>query len=103
MKTSIRTITREFTPKEAAAVTGVSPTLQRDWRRRGLLPEKKEVGWTSFTLEDVIQMSVMKAFADSGISVKAAREFSDLAVLPTLAFIDDMPNAYAVHLKINLE
>ena len=88
-------IIREFTPKEASVISGVSPNLQRDWRRRGLLPEKRQEGWASFSLTDVIQLTVMKAFSDSSISVQSAREYSQNAVLATLQCIYEIPDAVA--------
>lgn len=84
MTFSVKTVTRTYTPSEAAKITGVSPALQRDWRRRELLPETKKEGWANFSLDNIIEMSVMKAFSDGGISVLAAREMASTAVLPTL-------------------
>jgi hypothetical protein len=79
------TVHREFSPKEAAEVSGVSPDLQRDWRRRGVLPGRVGGKWTSFTLYDVIQLTVMRAFSQSGLSLELAETFSGLAILPVLA------------------
>lgn len=87
------TIDREFAPKEAAEITGVSVALQRDWRRRKVLPEKKEAGWAKFKLADIIEMLVMKSFSEAGFSVLAVREVSSMAVLPTLRAILKFPDA----------
>lgn len=91
MSITIRRVDREFSPAEAAEITAVSVSLQRDWRRRGILPENKSGKWTKFTLTDVIQMAVMKSFSDAGFSVQYVAEFASMAVLPTLAAIDDLP------------
>lgn len=93
MKTNISIDTREFTPAEVAAITGVSVSLQRDWRRREILPERKKEGWTRFTLTDVIEIRVLKFFADAGFSVKDVREYSSMAVLPVWVLLKDIPGA----------
>src|SRR3546814_2787709 len=69
MRFSIRSIDREFSPAEAAEITGVSTALQRDWRRRGILPENADGKWTRWDLNDIIKLSVMKLFSDAGIDV----------------------------------
>lgn len=91
MPITITRVDREFSPSEAAAITGVSATLQRDWRRRGILPENHSGGWSKFSLMHVIQMAVMKSFSDAGFSIQYVAEFASMAVLPTLAAIDDLP------------
>ena len=91
MSITIHRVDREFSPAEAAEITGVAVALQRDWRRRGILPENKSGKWTKFTLTDVIEMSVMKSFSDAGFSVQYVAEFASMAVLPTLAALDDLP------------
>lgn len=86
-------IQREFTPSEAANITGVSTDLQRDWRRRKVLPENEGGKWTRFSLSDIVQMSVLKAFSDSGFSVSSVGDCAHMAILPTLALLNDMPGA----------
>jgi hypothetical protein len=81
----IVTADRKFTPKEAGLVSGVSPALQRDWRRRGVLPPREDQGWSSFDLSDVIKMTVMRAFSESGLSLKAAEVMAAMAILPVLS------------------
>lgn len=85
MRYSINTVERQFSPKEAAEISGVSTTLQRDWRRRGVLPEKDGAKWATFTLTDVIEMTVMRAFSESGLSLETARNIAGMTVLPVLA------------------
>lgn len=93
MSVRMSRIGKEFSPSEAAAITGVSVDLQRDWRRRGLLPENKEGKWTRFNLDHIIEMSVMKVFADAGFSVSYVAECASMAILPTLARMMNLPGA----------
>lgn len=83
MKYSVQTTSREFSPKEVAQVSGASTALQRDWRRRGIISGRSE-GWNKYDLEEVIRMTVMRAFTLSGISLETAEAVSRLAVLPVL-------------------
>ncbi|MCB1398054.1 MAG: MerR family transcriptional regulator, partial [Rhodobacteraceae bacterium] len=83
MKYSVRTITHEYSPSEVARVSGVSTSLQRDWRRRGVIQGRAD-GWNKYDLADVIRMTVMRAFTQSGISLETAESVSSLAVLPVM-------------------
>jgi len=94
---------REFTPAEAAKISGVSTVLQRDWRRRGLLPAKDQEGWAKFTVVDVIEMAVMKAMSDSGFSVQAAMMFAIASTLPTIAALELIPGVVVVEGNATLE
>lgn len=93
MTTTMTTVEREFSPSEAAIITGVSVDLQRDWRRRELLPENEGGKWTRFSLDHIIMMSVMKVFTDAGFSVSYVAKFASMAILPTLALLYDTPGA----------
>jgi hypothetical protein len=84
---------REFTVSEAATISGVSPTLQRDWRRRGLIAERDGVSRASFTLKDVVRMFVMKQLSDAKVAVKANDAVCGLALLPILGLIEQVPGA----------
>lgn len=55
---------REVGPKELAAMTGLSPAMQRDWRRAGHIP-KTDDGWASFDLPAVAAIALRKAFVDA--------------------------------------
>lgn len=81
MTYTVKTITHEYSPKEVALVTGVSTSLQRDWRRRGVIHGVSQ-GWNKYTLTEVIRMTVMRAFTHSGISLDTAALVSNLSVLP---------------------
>ena len=84
MKYAVKTITREYSPSEVAAVSGVSTALQRDWRRRGVIHGRSD-GWNKYDLSDVIRMTVMRAFTQSGIGLETAEALSGMAVLPVIA------------------
>lgn len=60
----------EFTPGEAARISGVSATLQRDWRRRGYL--RKEAGQARFTSFDVAELMALNALAARSIGPQQA-------------------------------
>lgn len=93
MAITISTIDREFSPAEVEAITGVSTALQRDWRRRGILPANNEGKWTRFSLRDLIEIMVLKTFADAGFSVKDVAEVVRIALLPAYSFIVSIPEA----------
>jgi hypothetical protein len=65
-----RSIERKYSPAEVAAITGASTSLQRDWRRRGILRCSNEPGWSSFDLHDVVEIFIFKWFSDAGFFVK---------------------------------
>lgn len=74
---------REYTPKEAAEASGVSTTLQRDWRRREIIQPSSNAGWARFSLDDVIRMAVLNRCSMYGLSVKfAAKWIAPIAILP---------------------
>lgn len=64
-----------FTPGEAEAITGVSTTLQRDWRRREFLP--KGDGHARFDVFALAEMLTLKLLADRGIGPQLAKDVSD--------------------------
>lgn len=82
---TVETLERKFSPKEAAEISGVSTSLQRDWRRRGFLTSDNPDGWASFSAEDIIRMTVMRSLSRSGLSLDAAETVSSMSVLPVLA------------------
>lgn len=68
---------KQFTPAEAAKVSGVSVASQRDWRRRGFLP--KTEGHARFSIFEVAEMLVLSSLGDQGIGPSQVR-----SVLPSL-------------------
>lgn len=61
----------EFSPQEAAAMSGVSQDLQRLWRKRGILPKSEGPRHTRFTIAGVCKLKVLGVLSQSGISVKS--------------------------------
>jgi hypothetical protein len=94
MSVNVRILEQDFTPAEAAMVSGVSVAQQRDWRRRGLLPEKNKAGWSRFSISEVINLSVMHLFTRAGVSPSNVSKLRNLAVLPTLTGIYDNQEGY---------
>jgi hypothetical protein len=86
-------IEQEFAPSETASITGVSTSLQRDWRRRKLVYSPNENGWTKWELDDQIRLSVMKLFSDSGMDPSKTGTIAAMAVMPTLNAFKSIPGA----------
>nr|WP_314187755.1 hypothetical protein [uncultured Brevundimonas sp.] len=56
-----------FTPAQAARISGVNATLQRDWRRRKILPALTQAT-ASYTPFEVAQLMALNALAEQGLS-----------------------------------
>ncbi|WP_295706092.1 hypothetical protein [uncultured Brevundimonas sp.] len=56
-----------FTPAQAAKISGVNATLQRDWRRRKILPPL-EAAQASYSPLEVAKMMALGALAAQGLS-----------------------------------
>lgn len=54
-----------FTASEACRVTDINPPVQRNWRRRGLLP--KVEGWARLSPQDMLHVSLREAMGQLGI------------------------------------
>ncbi|CAH1691685.1 HTH merR-type domain-containing protein [Hyphomicrobiales bacterium] len=67
--------TVEFSPAEAAKVTGVSAVLQRVWRGRNLLQPSQSEGHARFRLPDLCRLYAMKAFSDVGVGPRRSNSF----------------------------
>ncbi len=95
---SVRYISTEYTPAEAARATGVSVELQRDWKRRGYLASRGDGKHSRYTFEDMCRMLALKAFSDAGIGLRVAdtplgsdgfrnaETAASMAMLPMLGF-----------------
>lgn len=95
MATKVRFEDREFTPKEAAEASGVSTTLQRDWRRREILQAGSDAGWARFSLNDVIRMAVLNRCSQFGLSVKfAANWVAPIALIPVHEALEGFDDVY---------
>ena len=67
--------TVDFSPAEAAKVTGVSAALQRVWRGRNLLRPSQKEGHARFRLPDLCRLYAMKAFSDVGVGPRRSNAF----------------------------
>lgn len=61
-----------FTPGEAEKITGLSTGMQRDWRKRGLLPSND--GHARFDLFSLAEMLAFKLLSDRGVGPQTSRE-----------------------------
>lgn len=71
----------QFTPSEAERITGVNTALQRDWRRRGILPSSE--GHARFDIFSLSRMVVLRCLADRGVGPSMAVEAADSAAVAT--------------------
>lgn len=62
-----------FGAGQVAEISGVSVSLQRHWRRRGLMPDIEPGKNAKYGPGEVLHMMIMRTFSDSNISIKAAR------------------------------
>ncbi len=63
-----------FTPAEAERITGVSVVLQRDWRRRKIIPARQD-GEARFLLPALLEMLTLKMLSEAGLGIEEAREW----------------------------
>lgn len=86
----------EYTPAQAALITGVSVDLQRDWRRRGYLNSRPDGKHNRYTFRDLCLMFAFKAFSDAGLGPRFADEFdvrnADTAAKTAISAIEDFAN-----------
>ena len=66
-----------WTAAEAAEVTGVNPLLQRAWRNRGFLGERRHA--RGLTSHDVAQLRILKTLRDRGVDLDQAAPIADCA------------------------
>lgn len=71
-----------FTPGEAARITGVDTTKQRDWRRRKLLPDFP--GHARFDAFDLAEMWALNLLSERGVPLKEAKEIAPWLATGTL-------------------
>lgn len=67
-----------FTPSEAAAMTGLSLTLKRDWRSQGHL-KARESGRASFSPRELAEMRVMMKLRSLGLPLPESRRIAEEA------------------------
>lgn len=78
MELSLRYREGQFSPSEAAAITGVAVHLQRDWRSQGLL-KAREGGRASFTPHELAEMRVMVKLRAYGLALPESRKVAKQA------------------------
>jgi hypothetical protein len=54
-----------FSPAQAEKITGLSPVMQGDWRRRGILP--KHEGHARFNALEIAELWLLKMLSDRGV------------------------------------
>ncbi len=91
----VERIERLFAAGKAAEISGVSQPLQRDWRRRGLLPANTTGRHTRFSPLDLLQLRIMLAFSQGGIGVKGASSLAMACAIPAEMFLMNLPGAVA--------
>jgi hypothetical protein len=74
MSAKVEYVDAIFTPAEAEKITGVSHTLQRDWRRRGFLASFE--GWARFTSTDLAHMLVIQSLSAHGIGPSVSSPYA---------------------------
>lgn len=79
-----------FSPKEAAALTGVSPVQQRDWRRHGFLPSAGD-GWTEYDAAGLARLYLIKAVSTMG-PVAQGSLVADALAAPLGRYIEAVAN-----------
>jgi hypothetical protein len=79
---------RTFTASELASITEVSPSAQRDWRRRGIeRTERAAAGWNRYTFPDLVFFSTLRLLINSGVAASSAAQLADYSVLPCLKLL----------------
>ena len=89
-------VTRDFTPSEMAAIADVSTSLQRVWRQRGILSERKTEGWTRFTLEEVILAKVIRMSSRLGAPIEEAQCIATKACAPIFTWLFLEPGSHVI-------
>ena len=82
-----------FSPKEAAELSGVSSDVQREWRRRDLMPftaaRENSREWNAFNLRQVSALTIMRVLSECGVPLDRARKMAMAAAPNVLTFIAD--------------
>jgi hypothetical protein len=85
-----------YTPKEAAALSGVTSDIQREWRRRKLMPfmvsrqESRE--WKNFDLREVCALTIMRSLSDFEVPLATARTIAEASADYVVVFILERPD-----------
>lgn len=84
MKYKCRNTFRKFSAMEVEEISGVSGTTQRDWRRRGFLRRIEGGGRAKFTLDELIEITTIKALTSGGLPISQAADLASMAILPVM-------------------
>jgi DNA-binding transcriptional MerR regulator len=80
-----------YSPGETASMSGVSADVQREWRRRELMPfEKAKSGaqqWASFDLKEVAALTIMRLLSECGTPLATARKTAMAGATHVVMFI----------------
>jgi hypothetical protein len=72
-------------------MSGVSADVQREWRRRGLMPfEKTKSGaqeWASFDIKEVASLTIMRLLSECGTPLATARKTAMAGATHVVMFI----------------
>ena len=86
----------QFSPAEAAAIAGLSLTLQRDWRSQGHLRPRTS-GRAKFSPRELAEMRIMVALRSLGLSLPERRAIAEQAASSVLYMaLSDYPGSLAV-------
>lgn len=85
-----------FSPAELAACTGLSPSMQRDWRRHGHLRSEYR-GSATFSARELAEVRLMVLMRQMGLGPSKSRSLADL-VAPSVLWLAlaDWPESWAV-------
>lgn len=64
-----------FSPSEVEEITGLTTTLQRDWRRRGILQKRREISTFGFSPEElasIVVLMAVRALTDTKVETAAS-------------------------------
>jgi hypothetical protein len=79
---------RTFTASEVTSITGVSPSTQRDWRRRGIERiERPAVGWNRYTFPDLAFFLIVRLLTARGVSASLAAQLANDSFLRVLGLL----------------
>jgi hypothetical protein len=80
-----------YAPKEAGALSGVTSDVQREWRRRKLMPfmvpsqESRE--WKNFDLREVSALTIMRTLSEFEVPLGTARTIAEVSADHVVVFI----------------
>ena len=80
-----------YPPKEAGELSGVTSDVQREWRRRRLMPfliEKQETReWKNFDLKEVAALTTMRTLSEFEVPLSTARIIAEASADHVVLFI----------------